>query len=48
MLKPAPTGLGYCAGGAVRVVLKWPSAKWVSKIFGSNNKINNAKATLRP
>lgn len=47
ILKPAPKGTGIKAGGAVRVVLELagvPNA--VAKILGSNNKINNAKATF--
>jgi small subunit ribosomal protein S5 len=47
LLKPAPKGTGIKAGGAVRVVLELagvPNA--VSKILGSANKINNAKATM--
>ena len=47
ILKPAPQGTGIKAGGAVRVVLELagvPNA--VGKILGSNNKINNAKATM--
>lgn len=47
MLKPAPKGTGLKSGGAVRVVLELagvPNA--VSKILGSNNKINNARATF--
>ncbi|MFA6131845.1 MAG: 30S ribosomal protein S5 [Patescibacteria group bacterium] len=47
LLKPAPKGTGLKAGGAVRVVLELggvPNA--VSKIFGSSNKINVAKATI--
>jgi small subunit ribosomal protein S5 len=47
ILKPAPKGTGIKAGGAVRVVLELagvPNA--VGKILGSNNKINNAKATF--
>jgi small subunit ribosomal protein S5 len=48
LLKPAPKGTGIKAGGAVRVVLELagvPNA--VSKILGSKNKINNAKATIK-
>ena len=48
IIKPAPKGTGLKAGGATRVVLELagvPNA--VSKILGSNNKINNARATLR-
>jgi small subunit ribosomal protein S5 len=48
LLKPAPKGTGLKAGGAVRTVLELggvPNA--VSKIFGSSNKINVAKATIQ-
>lgn len=47
MLKPASKGTGLKSGGAVRLVLELagvPNAS--SKILGSNNKINNAKATV--
>ncbi len=48
LLKPAPKGVGLKSGGAVRLVLELagvPNA--VSKILGSNNKINNAQATFK-
>lgn len=47
LLKPAPEGTGLKSGGPVRLVLELagvPNA--VSKILGTNNKINNAKATF--
>ncbi len=47
LLKPAPQGTGLKSGGPTRVVLELagvPNA--VSKILGSKNKINNAKATF--
>lgn len=47
MLKPAPIGTGIISGGAVRVVLELAGVEnIVSKVFGSNNKINNIKVTL--
>lgn len=48
ILKQAPEGTGLKSGGATRLVLELagvPNA--VSKILGSNNKINNAKATFK-
>jgi len=48
LLKPAPKGSGLKAGGAVRVVLELagvPNA--VAKILGTNNKINNVKASFK-
>lgn len=47
LLKPAPQGTGLKCGGPTRVVLELagvPNA--VSKLMGSSNKINNAKATF--
>ncbi len=47
ILKPAPLGTGVKAGGAVREVLALSGiANIVAKIIGSNNKINNVKATF--
>lgn len=47
LLKPAPEGTGLKCGGPVRVILELggvPNA--VSKVMGSKNKINNAKAVI--
>ncbi|MFA6215016.1 MAG: 30S ribosomal protein S5 [Patescibacteria group bacterium] len=47
MLKPAPKGTGIIAGGAVRSVLDLTGVtNVVAKILGTNNKINNVKATI--
>lgn len=47
MLKPAPTGTGVKAGGAVRTMLDLGGIEnIVGKIMGSNNKINNIKCTF--
>ncbi|MAF24855.1 30S ribosomal protein S5 [bacterium] len=47
LLKPAPTGTGIIAGGAVRSVLETAGVEdVVGKILGSKNKINNVHATI--
>lgn len=47
LLKPAPAGTGVISGGSVRLVLEAAGVKnVVSKILGTNNKINNAMATV--
>jgi len=47
LVKPAPKGTGIIAGGAVRVVLELAGiGNVVAKILGTNNKINNVKATI--
>ncbi len=48
LLKPAPQGTGIIAGGAMRLVLEVAGVtNVVGKILGSNNKINNVKATMK-
>jgi len=48
MLKPAPQGTGIISGGAVRIVLELAGIEnVVSKILGTNNKINNVKTTIK-
>jgi len=47
MLKPAKAGSGIIAGGAVRQVCELAGVKnIVSKMLGSNNKVNNVKAVF--
>jgi small subunit ribosomal protein S5 len=47
LLKPAPKGTGIKAGGAMRSVLELAGVpNIVGKILGSNNKINNGRATI--
>ena len=46
-LKPAKSGTGIIAGGAVRTVLELSGLQnIVGKIYGSKNKINNVYATI--
>ncbi|MFA6594498.1 MAG: 30S ribosomal protein S5 [Candidatus Buchananbacteria bacterium] len=48
LLKPAPPGTGIISGGAVRIVLELAGIEnVVSKIFGTGNKINNIRATIK-
>lgn len=47
MLRPAQQGSGVIAGGSVRTVLELAGIKNVlAKQYGSNNILNNAKATI--
>lgn len=47
MLRPASAGTGVIAGGSVRTVLELAGVKNIlAKQFGSNNILNNAKATI--
>lgn len=47
MLRPATLGTGVIAGGSVKTVLELGGVKNVlAKQFGSNNILNNAKATV--
>lgn len=47
MLKPAPSGSGIIAGGAIRSVVTAAGIQNVSsKILGTKNKMNNVYATL--
>ena len=47
MIRPAKLGTGVIAGGSVRTVLELAGIKnVVAKQFGSNNILNNAKATV--
>jgi small subunit ribosomal protein S5 len=47
ILKPAKAGIGIVAGGAIRSVMDLAGVKnVVSKMLGSNNKVNNVKAVF--
>jgi len=47
MIRPAKLGTGVIAGGSVRTVLELAGIKnVVAKQFGSNNILNNSKATI--
>lgn len=47
ILKPAPLGTGIKAGGAMRVIFELAGIpNIVGKILGSQNKINNTRATI--
>lgn len=48
MLRPARPGTGVIAGGVVRMVADLVGIQdLVSKVYGSSNKISNARATLK-
>jgi small subunit ribosomal protein S5 len=47
LLKPAPVGSGIIAGGSVRNVVELAGIKDISaKMLGSNNKVENVRATI--
>ncbi|KAK9150183.1 hypothetical protein Syun_008492 [Stephania yunnanensis] len=47
MLRPASPGTGVIAGGSVRIVLEMAGVEnALGKQIGSNNALNNARATV--
>ena len=47
MMKPAPTGTGLVAGGAVRTIMELAGYKNArGKQLGTDNALNNAKAVM--
>lgn len=47
MMMPASPGTGIKAGGAIRKIVELAGVKnMLSKMFGNNNRITNAKATM--
>lgn len=47
MIRPAPQGTGIIAGGVMRIILELSGVKNITgKMYGSKNKVNNAKATI--
>jgi small subunit ribosomal protein S5 len=48
IIKPAKEGKGIVAGGAIRTVVDLVGIKNITaKMLGSNNKLNNARATVK-
>lgn len=48
ILKPAKEGKGIVAGGAIRTVVDLVGIKNITaKMLGANNKLNNARATVK-
>lgn len=48
IMKPAPVGTGVIAGSAIRSVLELAGIKdVVTKLYGSNNRLNQVRAVMR-